>query len=79
MKKVRVKEEKLGRHKVHGYAFENGLIKLDPRLKDFKLMKVEIHERLHTLKWDMPEKEVARISYQLARFLYTDRKYRKLK
>lgn len=79
MKKIRVKEVKLGRQQAHGQASENGLIEIDPRLRNFKQMKIEIHERLHTLCWDMKEKEVARISYHLARFLYTDRKYRKLK
>lgn len=77
--KIRVKEKKLGKHGVHAYAYENGKIELDPRLKDFKLMKIEIHEALHVKRWSMKEREIISIAYFLARFLYTQRKYRKLK
>ena len=77
--KVRVKYKKLGRQQVHGLAHDTGLIEIDSRLTGFKELKIHIHERIHTLNWDMPESDVAKLSYHIARMLWTDLKYRRLK
>jgi len=78
MKKVKIKEKKLGRENAYGIAYqEKNLIVVDPRQDSREYMNTLIHERLHLLYPKWTEATVIRTSNALTELLW-DCNYRKI-
>ena len=71
-KKLRVKYEKLGRHRLHGYTYGRGVIHVDERLRGIKLLEIIVHEALHELFPEAPEQHIAQAGATLARTLWAE-------
>jgi len=71
MKRIKVKYQKLGKHKVWGLAdFQDNTIIVDSNLKGKKKMEIIIHECLHCLFKDMEEEEIVEKSVILTQTLW---------
>jgi len=70
MKQPIVIRKKLGRHKAHGRAFENGPIEIDERLSGKQKFECLAHEFMHTYHWSIPESEVRSFSRKLTVFMF---------
>jgi hypothetical protein len=67
-----VTERKLGREKAWGFAYKNGDIEIDPRLKGLSRLEILLHEQFHVLDWEMSEAEVTRRARKVAKFLHAN-------
>jgi hypothetical protein len=71
MKRIKVKYQKLGKHKAWGMAhFDDNTIVVDSKLRSKKKMEIIIHEVLHCLFKDMEEDEIIRKSIILTNTLW---------
>jgi hypothetical protein len=69
-KSITIIRRKLGKHRAHGQAHDDGTIEIDERLTGLAKMQVLIHEWLHVFEWALPEKVVDQMSRKLALFLH---------
>lgn len=79
-KSIKIVERKLGRENALGLAIEGRKrdeIHIDPRQDTKERMDTEIHEKLHLIFPDWPEKKVAATARKLTKYLWS-LKYRKV-
>lgn len=79
MKKVKLKDRKLGREDAYGLSWgpeekrsKRDTIEIDPRQSARSRMNTIIHEGLHQLDDDLTEKAVRRFAAFLSDLLYRD-------
>lgn len=73
MIKIKIKFRKLGRERAYGQAHSDGLIEVDPRQGQKKLLDTLIHELLHILEPDWSERKVAKTATTLTNYIWVAR------
>lgn len=69
-KSITIIQRKLGKHRAHGQAHDDGTIEIDERLMGLAKLQILIHEWLHVFEWVIPEEVVHDMSSKLALFLH---------
>lgn len=69
-KSITIIRRKLGKHRAHGQAHDDGTIEIDERLTGLAKLQILIHEWLHVFEWALPEEVVDKMSRKLALFLH---------
>lgn len=70
---IKVIYKKLGKEKVWGLADSTGIIYIDSRLKQKKLLEILIHECMHLLFEDAEEDEIVKKSITLTNLIWSQR------
>lgn len=75
--RIKIIYKKLGKEKVHGIAWSDGNIEIDPRLKGKKHLEILIHEIMHLLNPKDSEEAIIRKSITLTKILWAEN-YRRI-
>ena len=70
--RIKIIYKKLGKEKVHGLAWSDGDLYLDPRLKGKKHCEILIHEVLHLLNPMDSEQAIIKKSITLTKILWAE-------
>ena len=68
--RIKIIYRKLGRNKLYGLSYSNGIIEIDSRLKSKKHLEILIHEILHILNPNDSEEEIVKKSITLTKLLW---------
>lgn len=71
--RIKVKFRKLGRERAMGQAHSDGLIEIDPRQGQKRLLNTLIHELLHVIEPDWSESKVVRVTGTLTNYIWIAR------
>ena len=78
LKKIKIRERKLGRHQAHGmvhdYDKANPLIEIDPKIgMGFDRLVIVVHESLHCAFPTMDEQKIIYTSKLIASVIWADK------
>ena len=76
-KEIKIIYKKLGRNKVHGYAYKDGTIEIDSRLKGKKHLEILLHEIFHVFNYRESEEKIVLKSVTLTKILW-EQGYRRI-
>ena len=72
MRRVRVNERKLGKHKASGLAWPDGRIEIDPRQGPKEYLGTLVHELLHQAFPELKEDRIAGAEKLIAKHLWAE-------
>lgn len=73
IKKIKVKFRKLGRERAWGQAWSDGIVEIDPRQGQKRLLNTLLHELLHILEPSWSESHVMKVADTLCNYVWMAR------